>query len=51
MKLIFYTVLKTEGDILFELAEYDLAIKCFKSLKDYCRIWGNMEYLKMKTYE
>ena len=34
MKMSFYAMLKTEGDILFEMAEYDLAIKCFKVLKD-----------------
>jgi hypothetical protein len=34
MKMSFYVMLKTEGDILLEMAEYDLAIKCFKVLKD-----------------
>jgi hypothetical protein len=51
MKVVFYSLLKTEGDILFEMSEYDLAIRCYKTLKDYCRSWGSMEYLKMKTYE
>ena len=48
---MFYSILKTEGDLLFEMSEYDLAIRCYKTLKDYCRSWGSMEYLKMKTYE
>jgi len=51
MKCLFYAVLKVEGDILLDLNEHDLAIKCFKTLKDYCDVWGDMEKLKMKTYE
>ena len=51
MKFLFYAVLKVEGDILIDLNLIDLAIKCFKTLKDYCDMWGNMEKLKMKTYE
>jgi hypothetical protein len=31
-----YSVLKTEGDILVELLEYDRAIKAYKVLKDLC---------------
>ena len=45
MKVIFYALLKAEGDILVEMNEWDLAIKCYKTLKDYCRAWGNMEFL------
>jgi hypothetical protein len=51
MKVIFYALLKAEGDILVEMHEYDLAIRCYKTLKDYCRKWGKMDFLKMKTYE
>ena len=51
MKCLFYAMLKVEGDILLDLNEHDLAIKCFKTLKDYCDVWGDMEKLKMKTYE
>ena len=50
-KILFYAVLKVEGDILIDLNKIDLAIKCFKTLKDYCHIWGGMDRLKMKTYE
>jgi hypothetical protein len=45
IKLCLYAVLKTEGDILIELGQYDLAIKCFKTLKDQCDIWGGMREL------
>ena len=51
MKVIFYAVLKVEGDILIDLNRIDEAIKCFKTLKDYCDIWEDMDKLKMKTYE
>ena len=39
-KLIFYCLLKTEGDILIELNDYDKAIKAYKALRNYCRVWG-----------
>jgi hypothetical protein len=39
MKVVFYAVLKVEGDILIDLNKIDEAIKCFKTLKDYCDIW------------
>jgi len=34
MKIIFYAILKVEGDILIDLDRIDSAIKCFKTLKD-----------------
>ena len=51
MKHLFYALLKIEGDILIDLNKIDLAIKCFKTLKDYCDNWGGLERQKMKTYE
>ena len=51
MKVLFYAILKVEGDILIDLDRIDLAIKCFKTLKDQCDIWEDMDKLKMKTYE
>jgi hypothetical protein len=48
--VLFYAVLKTEGDIFVELNQYDIAIKCYKTLKDACENWGFLK-LKMKTYE
>jgi hypothetical protein len=51
MNLVFYSVLKTEGDILMDLQEIDLAIKCYKTVKDQCSYWGNMDDLKLKCYE
>jgi hypothetical protein len=51
MRVMFYCVLKTEGDILVDLTQYDLAIKCYKTIKDYCDEWQGMDYIKMKTYE
>ena len=50
-KHLFYAVLKTEGDILVELSQFDYAVKCYKTLKDFCEMWGDMVSLKMKTYE
>ena len=51
MHLLLYGVLKTEGDIFVELNQFDLAIKAYKTLKDYCDNWGGMIPLKMKIYE
>jgi len=54
MKMVFYAVIKTEGDIFVDLQQYDLAIKCYKTLKDLCVAWGRNEdmlAMKMKTYE
>ena len=42
-KLIFYCLLKTEGDIMIELDDYDKAIKAYKALRNYCRVWGLLE--------
>ena len=42
MPILLYSVLKTQGDILVELCRFDLAIKAYKTLKDYCDSWGNM---------
>lgn len=42
-KMIFYCLLKTEGDIMIELNDYDKAIKAYKALRNYCRAWGLME--------
>lgn len=39
LKNLFYCVLKTEGDILIEIGLYDMALKCFKTLKDQCDPW------------
>ena len=44
MKHLFYAVLKIEGDILIDLNKIDLAIKCFKTLKDYCDNWDGLDY-------
>ena len=38
-KLILYILQKSEGDVLVELKEHDRAIKCYKSLKNYCKKW------------
>ena len=42
-KMIFYCLLKTEGDIMTELGDYDKAIQAYKALRNYCRVWGMME--------
>lgn len=39
-KLLLFTVLKTEGLIFQELREYDRAIRAYKSLKNFCDLWG-----------
>jgi hypothetical protein len=51
MKVIFFAVLKVEGDILIDLNRIDEAIKCFKTIKNYCDVWGGMNKLKMKMYD
>lgn len=42
-KMIFYGLLKTEGDIMIELGDYDKAIQAYKALRNYCRVWGLLE--------
>ena len=50
---MFYGILKTKADIMFDLQEYDLAIKAYKKLKDECELWEDkrMRRLKMKAFE
>lgn len=42
-KLIFYCLLKTEGDIMIELGDYNKAIQAYKALRNYCRVWKMIE--------
>ena len=42
-KLIFYCLLKTEGDIMIELSDYNKALQAYKALRNYCRVWGMLE--------
>ena len=42
-KLIFYCLLKTEGDIMIELRDYHRAIQAYKTLRSYCKNWGMLE--------
>ena len=42
-KLIFYCLLKTEGDIMIELGDHNKAIQAYKALRNYCRAWGLLE--------
>ena len=42
-KLIFYCLLKTEGDIMIQLNDLDKAIKAYKAMRNYCRVWGLIE--------
>lgn len=42
-KLIFYCLLKTEGDIMIELRDYHRAIQAYKALRNYCKLWGLLE--------
>lgn len=51
LKIIFHSILKTEGDILIDLDKIDLAIKCLKTIKDCCDDWETMDMQKMKCYE
>ena len=51
LDMVFYAVLKTEGDLFVELQEYDYAIKVFKTLKDFINFWGHMDQLKIPVYE
>jgi hypothetical protein len=52
--MLHIAVLKTEGDILMDLLQFDRAIKCNKKIKDYCddiKDNFNSEPIKMKMYE
>ena len=49
-KLLLFIVLKTEGDIFQELREYDRAIRAYKSIKNFCDIWG-LKYPAMMMCE
>jgi len=42
-KMIFFSLLKTEGDILIEVRDYDRAIKAYKALRNYCNNWEMQE--------
>jgi len=50
--MLFYAILKTEGDILLILGQIDRSIKCFRTLKEQCGLWGpKFDKLRMKSYE
>lgn len=38
-KLAFYLILKAQADILVEIESFDLAIRAYKTLKNWCRRW------------
>lgn len=38
-KLALYALMKCQADIFFEMEEYNFAIKCFKSLKNFTYKW------------
>lgn len=42
-KLIFYCLIKTEGDVFIQLNNYDKAIGAYKAMRNYCRMWGLLE--------
>ena len=42
-KMIFYCILKTEGDIMIELRDYLRAIQAYKLLRHYCKKWELMQ--------
>jgi hypothetical protein len=44
IKLILFGLLKAEGDVLMSINSFDRAIKCYKTMKDYCDRWGGMDY-------
>ena len=52
--MLYFAILKTEGDILVDLSQFDRAIKCNKTMKDYCekiKDHYDSDSLKMKMYE
>lgn len=50
--MIAYSILKTEGDILFDMGFFDRAIKAYKTAKDFTDVWGpSFKKLKMRLYE
>jgi tetratricopeptide (TPR) repeat protein len=52
LNMLLYSILKTEADLLVDLQQYDLGIKAYKTLKDFCDDdkWGMLD-LKMMAYE
>ena len=36
LKIVFISILKTEGDILIELRDYHRGIQAYKALRNYC---------------
>ena len=48
LNMLLYSILKTEADLLVDLQQYDLGIKAYKTLKDFCDDdkWGMLD-LKM----
>jgi tetratricopeptide (TPR) repeat protein len=50
--MLIYALLKTEGDVLFELKYYDQAIKAYKTLRDFCLINGkSFDNMRMIVFE
>ena len=51
--MLFYCVMKTKGDIMVDLQQFNLAIIAYKRLKGECERWGGkeMHLLKMKMFE
>lgn len=43
-EVVVYAMLKTQGQLLCELLDFDRAIKCQKSLRNFCRTWHNLQY-------
>ena len=50
-KLTIVLMLKSIGEILMELEDFDLAIKEFKALKNYCRKWFTEIRIQKKIYQ
>lgn len=42
-KMLFYSILKTEGDIFIEMRDFERAIQAYKCLKNYCKKWDMIE--------
>jgi hypothetical protein len=43
INLVMYALMKTQGDILIELRDFNRAVNCFKSLKNYCKYWKDTQ--------
>ena len=43
VNLVMYSLIKTQGYIFIEFRDFIRAVQCFKSLKNYCKYWKDIQ--------